>query len=248
MNIFDPSVTGIWVDIICLIISIGLLVREVKRYLRDSGAKEYDTAQAAESAKTELAALKIETETARAELSSLKAASGSEDKKGAAKDAEIKRLKEELSGASAKKEALSAKDAEIKRLTAQLADIQSRQDASEKKLKAELAAMSAERELSERKLSEFKKVESDIQSLKNETEDRRKSSHDMKRRIEEGRMKMRLLSEKSKENVELLAGFVAGKEFDEFRKSIHLDELVQKYEDEIKELRIKNMDLEKRAG
>ena len=52
---------------------------------------------------------------------------------------------------------------------------------------------------------------------------------DEERRIEEDRMKMRIMSEKSKENVDLL------------------DELIRKHEDEIKELRIKNMDLEKRV-
>ncbi|MCX5667005.1 MAG: cache domain-containing protein [Candidatus Omnitrophica bacterium] len=52
---------------------------------------------------------------------------------------------------------------------------------------------------------------------------------DEERRIEEDRMKMRIMSEKSKENVDLL------------------DELIRKHKDEIKELRIKNMDLEKRA-
>ncbi|MCX5667003.1 MAG: hypothetical protein NTY34_01650, partial [Candidatus Omnitrophica bacterium] len=144
-----------------------------------------------------------------------------------AQDTEIKRLRQQLAGSSAGKEELAAKDSEIKRLNAQLADTQARQEAYENRL------------------AQFKKIESDMQRLESETEERRKSSHDIKRRVEESRMKMRLLSEKAKENVELLASFAGGKEFDEFRKSIHLDEIIQKHEDEIKELRIKNMDLEK---
>jgi chromosome segregation ATPase len=141
--------------------------------------------------------------------------------------AELDRLK---NVAARDAEGLAAKDAEIKRLSDQLADA--------------LKQM----ENSARKLAEFKKMESDAEWLGGEIEEFKKTSHDMKRRIEESRMKMRLLSEKSKENVELLASFAEGKEFDEFRKAIHLDELVQKYEDEIKELRIRNMDLEKRVG
>ena len=57
---------------------------------------------------------------------------------------------------------------------------------------------------------------------------------------------MHLLNEKTKSNVESIAKFAEGKEFAEFRRSIHLDEIVQKYEDEIKGLRIRNMELEDR--
>jgi len=53
---------------------------------------------------------------------------------------------------------------------------------------------------------------------------------DEERRIEDDRLKMRLLSEKSKENIALL------------------DELIKKHDDEIRELKMKNIELEKRVG
>ena len=96
-------------------------------------------------------------------------------------------------------------------------------------------------------MAELKKTESDILWLEKVLNEQKKTSHELKQRVQENKIKIQLLNEKTKENVELIARFARGKEFDEFRKSIYLDEIIQKYEDEIKHLRIENMDLHRQV-
>ncbi len=92
----------------------------------------------------------------------------------------------------------------------------------------------------------LKMIESDLAFLERTIGEQKKSSHEIKRLLEENKMKIGLLNEKTKDNVELIAKFARGKEFDEFRKSIHMDDIIQKYENEIKNLKLKNMELGKR--
>jgi chromosome segregation ATPase len=114
---------------------------------------------------------------------------------------------------------LAAKDAEIARLAYQLSELLAHKDAYENRL------------------AQFKKIESDMQRLESETEERRKSSQEIKRRVEESMARMRLINDKAKENVELLASLAGEKEFDEFRRSINIDDIILKQDGEIKELR-----------
>jgi septal ring factor EnvC (AmiA/AmiB activator) len=117
-----------------------------------------------------------------------------------------------------------------------------------KNLMGQLAQMERERKEFEEKEAELKKIKSDILCLENTLAEQRKASQQLKQRIEEDKIKLQLLNEKIKGNVETLASFVEGKEFEEFRKSVHLDRIVREYEDEIKALRSKNLELQKRIG
>lgn len=99
----------------------------------------------------------------------------------------------------------------------------------------ELAKLQAERQAGAVRVGQAEKIVADYEKFEKTITDQRRSAHDVEQRIREMRIKLRVLSEKAKENVELIAAFAGGKEFDEFRKSIHLDELTRKYEDQIRE-------------
>jgi chromosome segregation ATPase len=134
---------------------------------------------------------------------------------------------------------VTAKDREIKTLKAEL-----------DKAKSQPAAANGPSEVSvreyEARIQKLKKSESDIIQLEKTLDEERHALRTMKLRVSEGKMKLQLLSEKTKESVEMIAQFAESKEFEEFRKSIHIDDTIQKYEDEIKDLQIKLMDLEKK--
>lgn len=102
----------------------------------------------------------------------------------------------------------------------------------------------------EQEEARLKKLGEDCLTLEKTLEEQRQSSQALKQHMEENKVKMQLLSEKTMEGAELIAQFAEGKEFEEFRKSIHLDEITRKHEEEIKALKIKNMELEqgKKAG
>ena len=85
------------------------------------------------------------------------------------------------------------------------------------------------------RIGQAEKILADYEKFEKTITDQRRNAHDAEQRIREMKIKLRVLSEKAKENVELIASFAGGKEFDEFRKSIHLDEVTRKYEDQIKE-------------
>ena len=137
----------------------------------------------------------------------------------------VEKIKTDMQGVEQK---LKAKELEIESLT---------------KL---LEAHTAEQKSFEEKNAQLKKLSSDFLWLEKTVDEQKKQSHQVQQRMEELKMKTQLISEKVKESVELIAHFAQGKEFDAFRKSIHLDEIIEKYEKEIKDLRIKNMELSKR--
>jgi chromosome segregation ATPase len=116
------------------------------------------------------------------------------------------------------------------------------------RLNEQLAGMNGGKKEFEQRMAELKKIESDILWLEKVVNEQKEFSRRMKQRIEETRIKMQLLNEKTKESVELIAGFAGTKQFDEFRKTIHLDEIIQKYENQIKDLKIKNIELGKKLG
>jgi len=111
-----------------------------------------------------------------------------------------------------------------------------------------LAGVDAKYNLSSEKAAELEKIEPELTDLQKSIHDQKKSAHQMKQRLEEVGIKMRLLDEKTKQSVELISRFAQGKEYDEFRKSIHMDEIIQKYEDQIQALRIENLELKKKQN
>lgn len=84
----------------------------------------------------------------------------------------------------------------------------------------------------------------DIAYLNSSIHAQKKTAQEMSSRLKESKIKMQLLTDKMRENVEAIASFAEGNEFEEFRKKIHFDETIQKYEDEIKTLKLKNLELE----
>ncbi len=167
------------------------------------------------------------------------------------KENEIRKLTEQLAQLGSKEKEHLGTRAEIERLKSALNDeveeVKNKENEI-KRLNDELVRLDTEQKELEQRVAELKKVESDLLWLEKELNEQKKSAHEMKQRIEEGRIKAQLLNEKTKENVELIASFAEGKEFDEFRSSVHLDEIIRKYESEIRDLKIKNMDLKKKLG
>lgn len=159
--------------------------------------------------------------------------------------ANIEAVKMELARLEDKKTAeLKIREDEIKNLTDEIVRTRKEREEFDKK-RAELKEN--EEEFNKRRV-ELKENESDLARLEEAVTGQKKASGRLKQQLEESGMRLRLLNEKIKGGAEMVARFAEGKEFDEFRKSIHLDEIVQRYEDEIKELRIKNMELEQREN
>ncbi|MBF0477935.1 MAG: hypothetical protein HQL26_00465 [Candidatus Omnitrophica bacterium] len=146
---------------------------------------------------------------------------------------ELKKLKNDL---ELKTTELADKDIEVKTVAAELAKIQYQQK----------NAVKSSQDLTEG-LSKLKKTADELDLIEKSLDEEKKALYEMKTRFQEGKMKLGLLSEKSKESVELIAQFAEGKEFEEFRKSIHMDEIINKYEGEIKSLKLKVLDLEKKV-
>ncbi len=128
---------------------------------------------------------------------------------------------------------LTAKDREIKKLKTELD-------------KAQSGAATPDQAAYEARVAKLKSSESDILQIEKSLDEEKQALRAMKLRVSEGKMKLQLLNEKTKETVEQIAQFAEGKEFEEFRKSIHMDETIAKYEDEIKSLQIKVLELENR--
>lgn len=120
------------------------------------------------------------------------------------------------------------------------------EEGKNEKLSSELKRLSSIFKEYDENITKLQNAEYDIGRLEKLIENEKKTLHDMKMRVNESGMQVQLLHEKTKENVELIAQFAEGKEFEEFRKSIHIDEIVKKYEEEIRRLNIKNMAFEKR--
>ncbi len=73
-------------------------------------------------------------------------------------------------------------------------------------------------------------------------------SHELRQRLEGNRRKISLLNEKTRGNIEAVSTFAGGKEFADLRKTAYIDEMIQKYESEIKSLRMKTLELERKTG
>ncbi|MBF0484777.1 MAG: hypothetical protein HQL25_08755 [Candidatus Omnitrophica bacterium] len=146
---------------------------------------------------------------------------------------EIKKLKNDL---EVKATELADKDLEVKTINAELAKIQYQQKNAVKNMGE-----------ADEKLAKLQKTGAELALIEKTLDEEKKALYEMKSRFQEGKMKLGLLNEKSKESVELIAQFAEGKEFEEFRKSIHMDDTIKKYEDEIQGLKLKVLELEKKV-
>lgn len=156
------------------------------------------------------------------------------------KDREIEKLIEQLNRETEEHHKLEAQlnesfseKGEVGRLRSEL-NVKSEGFAEKER---ELMRLQEERRAMEERFAQAEKVMSDYGQFEKLIQEQKKSFYEIDQRIREMKIKLRVISEKAKENVELIASFAEGKEFEEFRKSIHLDELTQKYEDQIKDLK-----------
>jgi len=218
------------------------------------------------SAKGTVDSLRSELEQRSLELQSIKlrmagdvkpAAETSGEGKPAAEPAadreELEKLKHEL---ELKTNEYNAREQEIQKLTAEIQEGKASLAKAEgsaghwegeaKRIGAELETARASQMINAEQGPGLKEKEEDVSKVETALDEEKRSLQGLKLRIQEAKMKLHLLDEKSKEAVESIAKFAQGKEFDEFRRSVHLDEIVRKYEDEIKELKIKNTELEKK--
>ncbi|MBF0594511.1 MAG: hypothetical protein HQL22_06055 [Candidatus Omnitrophica bacterium] len=132
---------------------------------------------------------------------------------------------------------LAEKEREVQRLTETVGGFQSNF--------GDLERLKAECQSYDERVGKLKGAEPAISQLERALDEERHELRLVKMRAQESKMKLDLLGDKTKEAVESIARFAEGKEFEEFRKSIHMDQTVQKYEDEIKGLKIKILELEK---
>ena len=158
---------------------------------------------------------------------------------------ELKKLKEEITRYQMQPARL---EEEMQRFKAESAKVKGEdlllKEKEIQRLTAELKRVNDTHQDYEKHIAKLKEVTPDIDAMEVSLNEEKKALHEIKLRAQEGKMKLALLNEKTKDAVESIAQFAQGKEFDEFRKSIHLDEIVQKYEGEIKDLKIESMELE----
>ncbi|MBF0503588.1 MAG: Hpt domain-containing protein [Candidatus Omnitrophica bacterium] len=145
--------------------------------------------------------------------------------------------KEEIASLKAQ---LVTMEQENKNLSAVSKELAGKEDEI-KRLSDEIERLTAEGE----RMKHLKVSEVEMNHIEKLMDEEKKALHAIKMRLQEGKMKLELLDEKTKGAVEAIAQFAQGKEFEEFRKSIHMDQLIQKYENQIKDLQIKIFELEK---
>lgn len=158
------------------------------------------------------------------------------------KDLELGKMIEQVNILSAERQQLEARMTENSGETGELGRLRSEMSAKAEETAArerELAKLREEHEVNATRIGQAEKIVSDYEKFEKTITDQRRSAHDVEQRIREMKIKLRVLSEKAKENVEIIAAFAGAPEFDQFRKSIHLDEANQKYEDEIKDIHSK---------
>ncbi|MBF0569718.1 MAG: hypothetical protein HQL18_02960 [Candidatus Omnitrophica bacterium] len=189
----------------------------------------------------------------------------------AASENEIKRLIAELERATAERKVFDenvlqmrseqvVRNQQVQALKSELANLQvqhasdlklgevlATRDEEIKRLTAEIQRLGAAPKVTDQRLAKLKENGDQVNLIERTLDEEKKALHEMKLRMQEAKMKFELLNEKTRDAVEMVAQFAQGKEFDEFRKSIHMDEMIRKYEDEVKGLKIKVLDLEKKG-
>ncbi|MBF0571436.1 MAG: hypothetical protein HQL12_06140 [Candidatus Omnitrophica bacterium] len=176
---------------------------------------------------TEINRLLSEVKNLKAELETKATESGQKEQELVKLKAQLSMMEQQGKNVPQNNEELAVKESVIKRLTDQIERM-----------------TLAQKDTSER-MARFKKSEIEMFHIEKLMDEEKKELHKIKLRIQEGKMKLELIDEKTKGAVESIAQFAQGKEFEEFRKSIHMDQMIQKYEDQIKALQIKALELEK---
>lgn len=97
-------------------------------------------------------------------------------------------------------------------------------------------------------IARLKETEPGIAAIETSLAEEKKAFSRLEESARSTQKKIQLLQNKTKEAAEAIAAFAGGKEFDEFRKAAHLDETIAKYESDLRELKAKNAELEKKAG
>jgi chromosome segregation ATPase len=87
-------------------------------------------------------------------------------------------------------------------------------------------------------------VTAEFSALAKMVEEEKTVASDIRTYLDENKSKLEMLMDKAKENVDLIAQFSKTKDFEEFRKTLHMDNIIMKYENEIDFLKRKNLDLE----
>ena len=155
------------------------------------------------------------------------------------KDREIEKMIEQVNSISAERQQLEARMEESFSEKGELGRLRSEMNAKIEEVSAkdrELIKLREENQTNAARIGQAEKIVADYEKFEKTITDQQRSAHDVGQRIREMKIKLRVLSEKAKENVELIAAFAGAQEFDQFRKSIHLDEANQKYEDQIKDI------------
>lgn len=171
----------------------------------------------------------------------------------AVKDIEVRKFREAL---ESKAGDLVNKDLEIKRLSQEFQQVVLKAKEFKESLESQAAVLTGKESELERLKGEYpgydervkklRDMEGDITRLEKSLEDEKHALRNVRMRAQESKMKLDLLGEKTKEAVEAIAKFAESGEFEEFRKAVHMDETIRKYEDEIKHLKIQVIELEKK--
>lgn len=175
-----------------------------------------------------------------AELERLRAEIASQLEAMKLKDREIEKMIEQVNSLSAERQQLEARVTEFYGEQGELGRLRSEVNTKAEETAAkerELAKLREEHQTTASRVGQAEKIVADYEKFEKAITDQRRSAHDVEQRIREMKIKLRVLSEKAKENVEIIAAFSGGEGFDEFRKSIHVDEATRTYEDQIKDIK-----------
>jgi hypothetical protein len=129
--------------------------------------------------------------------------------------------------------ATAGKEQEIQKISAELAALQERQKAALRgaeesvakdseimQLKIQLQRVTDDLKKHEEDITRLNGAGLDVSGIEKSLEEEKREVHELRLRLEESKMKAKLLDDKTKEAAEAIARFAQGKEFDEFRKSI----------------------------
>lgn len=148
-----------------------------------------------------------------------------------AQDAAVKLFREKKELRVEMDNLIKAKDAELKTVNDELAQVK-------------VIAMSP------KMMENLKDFEPEIAKIEKTINEGKIIANDIKKRLDDNRDKLTMLIERSKENVDLIKQFAVGKEFEDVRKAVEVSAIIQKYEDEISQLksRVENIAANKPAA
>ncbi len=143
------------------------------------------------------------------------------------KDLEIGKMIEQMNGLFAERQHLEARMTEALSEKDELVRLRSEMNAKIEEVSAkdrEVANLREDPQVKDERVSQAEKIVADYEAFGKTIMDQRRSATDMEQRIQEMRIKWKGLSEKARENMEIIAAFAGAQEFEEFRRSMHLCE------------------------